>query len=284
MTATLDRPPAPPKRSGGARSLLWIGGIVGALMLVTGAYSIVNLLVFTNADPSTVTGTATYDAAPVVELVADGDISVTTGGSDVHVERTSRVASSHATYKASVSGDRLVVKHVCAWWHPGYCEAGLNVTVPSGTEVVVRGSDGAVEATSLTGPLTVHASDGRATISDIDGDVSLQSGDGSVTIDDVRGDVGAHTSDGRIDVSAVTGSVTTHTSDGRTTISAVDGDIDARASDGDVTVYGDGEPVALTIETSDGRQTVDAPTDPSASPTVRIHTSDGDASYLGPRP
>ena len=219
----------------------------------------------------------------MVELVADGDITVTTGGSGVEVERTSRVASSHATYKASVSGDRLVVKHVCAWWHPGYCEAGLNVTVPSGTEVVVRGSDGSVEATSLTGPLTVHTSDGETTISDIDGDVSLQSADGDATIDDVRGDVSARSSDGRIDVANVTGSVTTHTSDGRTTIAEVDGNVDARASNGDVTVYGNGEPVALTIETNDGRQTVDAPTDPSASVSVHIHTVDGDATYLGPR-
>ena len=81
----------------------------------------------------------------------------------------------------------------------------------------------------------------------------------------------------------MTGAVTTHTSDGRTTIAAVDGDVDARASDGDVTVYGNGEPVALTMQTSDGRQTVDAPTDPDAPISVRIHTADGDASYLGPR-
>ena len=62
MTTTLDRPPAPPQRSGGARALLWAGAILGALMIAMGAYSLVNLLVFTNADPSTVTGRASYEA------------------------------------------------------------------------------------------------------------------------------------------------------------------------------------------------------------------------------
>ena len=60
-------------------------------------------------------------------------------------------------------------------------------------------------------------------------------------------------------------------------------DIDAHASDGDVTVYGTGEPVALDISTNDGRQTIEGPIDPTSSGHVRIRTSDGDASYLGPR-
>jgi hypothetical protein len=262
---------------------VWAGGILGGIMLVGGALSLVNLLVFTNADPSTVVASASYDASPVVELVADGDITVTTGGSGVDVERTSRTASTDTKYTASVSGDRLVVRHECDWWRPGFCTAGLNVTVPEGTEVVVRSIDGSVEATSLTGPLTVRTSDGSTTISDITGDVSLKASDGSVSIDGIDGDVDAQTSDGWIEVQRVTGSVTTHTNNGSTTIAAVEGDVDARASDGDVTVYGNGEPVALTIATSDGRQTVDAPTDPNASISVRIHTADGSASYLGPR-
>ena len=60
-------------------------------------------------------------------------------------------------------------------------------------------------------------------------------------------------------------------------------DVEAVTSNGHVTVFGTGEPVALTISTSNGRQTVDAPTDPSASRTVFIRTSDGNVSYLGPR-
>ncbi|WP_028049687.1 DUF4097 family beta strand repeat-containing protein [Cellulomonas sp. URHD0024] len=284
MTTTLERPPAPPKRSAGARALVWVGAIVGALMLVSGASSLVDLLVYSNADPATVSGSATYDAAPVVELVADGDVTVATGDASIHVERTSRTASTHASYKAAMSGNRLVVKHTCDWWRPGFCEAGLNVTVPQGTEVVVRSSDGSVEATSLTGAVTVHTSDGATRIDDVTGAVSVRSVDGDATITDIRGDVSARSSDGSVDISQVTGSVTTHSSDGRTTIAGVDGNVDARAADGDITVYGNGDPVALTVATNDGRQTVDAPTDPDASVSVAIHTVDGDASYLGPRP
>ena len=44
---------------------------------------------------------------------------------------------------------------------------------------------------------------------------------------------------------------------------------------------GTGTAVALEISTGDGRSTVDAPTDPSASRTVTIRSSSGDVSYLG---
>ncbi len=208
---------------------------------------------------------------------------MTTGGPRVDVERTSRTASVHAAYSAVVTGDRLVVRHTCDWWRPGFCSAGLDVTVPDGTQVVVRSSDGAVRATSLSGPLSVHTANGSSRIAHIDGDVSLRSSDGDATITDVRGSVDAQSADGAITVDRVAGTVTTHTSDGRTTISAVDGDIQARGSNGPVTVYGNGVPVALTMTTADGEQTIEAPTDPAAPISVTIHTSDGHASYLPPR-
>ena len=44
---------------------------------------------------------------------------------------------------------------------------------------------------------------------------------------------------------------------------------------------GTGTAVALEISTGDGRSTVDAPTDPSATRTVTIRSSSGDVSYLG---
>jgi len=270
-------------RSTGARVLVWIGGLLGAAMIVSGAFSAVDVIATQNADPATAVATASYEAAPVVELVADGDVTVTTGGVAVDVERTSRTASARTTYSATRTGDRLVVRHECDWWRPGFCAAGLRVTVPDGTEVVIRASDGSVSATSLTGPLTVRTSDASTTVSDINGNVSLRTADGSTTISDVRGSVTARSSDGPITVDRVTGSVTTHTSDGRTTIAEVDGDIDARSSDGSVTVFGNGIPVALDITTNDGRQTIEGPTDPDASVSVRIDTVDGSASFLGPQ-
>ncbi|GEM00413.1 DUF4097 family beta strand repeat-containing protein [Cellulomonas terrae] len=286
MTSTLERPvdaPSPAPRGPGARALTWTGAVVGGVLLLSGAYSAIDLLAMGSDDATTVSGSATYDAAPVVEIVADGHVSVTTGGDRVEVERTERTVLAAAHYRTDVSGDRLLVSYRCDWWRPGFCSASLDVTVPDGTSVLVRATDGAVTATSLRGPLDVRVSDGETDVSDIVGDVTVRTADGRAGVSDVRGSVSVSSADGEITVSDVSGAVTTRSSDGRTEISRSRSDIDAQASDGSVTVYGTGEPVALDISTADGGQTIEGPVDPTSSVSVRIRTSDGHAAYLGPR-
>jgi hypothetical protein len=285
MTTTLERPPVTPPspRSPAARALTVTGAIVGGILLLSGGWSALNLLVLGSDDATTVSRTASYAAPAVVELVADGHVDVRSGGDRVEVERTARTAFSTARYSVAQSADRLVVRYRCDGWRPGFCSASLDVTVPDGTAVVVRASDGDVTATGLRGTLDVHVSDGESSVSDIDGDVTVRVSSGSTDVRDVRGSVAVSSADGAVSVDDVTGSVTASSSDGRVEISGVEGDVDAHASDGDVTVYGTGEPVALDISASDGRQTVEGPTDPDASTHVRIRTSDGDAAFLGPR-
>jgi hypothetical protein len=286
MTTTLERPvtPADPAPRGpGARALTWTGAIIGGVLLLSGAYSAVDLLVLGSDDAKTLTGQESYAAAPVVELVADGHVTVTTGGERVSVERTARTALSTAHYSADESDGRLTVEHVCSGWRPGYCSASLDVTVPDGTSVLVRARDGSVTATGLTGPLDVRVSDGRSEIRDIAGDVNIRTADGDTQVGDVRGDVTVSSADGSVSIEDVSGSVETRSADGWVEIADVRGDVDSRAADGDVTVHGPGEPVALDISATDGRETVEGPVDPMSSLHVRIHTTDGDASYLRPR-
>jgi len=285
MTTTLERPPVtpPPARTPAARALTWVGAVIGGVLVLSAGYSAVNLLVLGSGDATTVVGTASYPAAPVVELVADGHVTVTTGGDRVEVERTRRTTLTPARYDAARAGDRLTVSYRCESWRPGFCSASLDVTVPDGTAVVVRASDGAVDASGLRGPLDVRVSDGDSRISDVDGDVTVRANDGTVDVDTVRGSLTVSSADGGVTVSGVSGSVVARSSDGRVEISDVQGDVDAHASDGDATVYGTGEPVALDISASDGREIVEGPTDPSASTHVRIRTSDGDAAFLAPR-
>ncbi|MBO3083134.1 DUF4097 family beta strand repeat-containing protein [Cellulomonas fengjieae] len=286
MTSTLERPAdatSAAPRSPAARALTWIGGVVGGLLLLFGAYSAVDLLVLGSDDVTTASQDASYGAARVVELEADGLVTVTTGGDRVQVARSARSALSTPTYRADESGDRLRVSYRCDWWRPGFCSTSLDVTVPEGTAVVVRSHDGSVTATALSGPLEIDAADGDPTISDIDGDVTVRVADGRVDVSDVRGNVSLQSADGAVTVARVSGSVTTRSSDGRTEISGVQGDVDAQAADGDVTVYGTGRPVALDITTADGGQTVEGPVDPTSSTHVRIRVNDGHAAYLRPR-
>lgn len=304
MTATLQQPPvtpagpppADPTRTPLGRGLLWTGVALGVVIIGWGGLQAADL-----AMSSTERANATYDAAGVVELVADGRVSVSAGDDDaVDVERIARSGFTSPTYSVQERGDRLVVRHECGSWF-GVCEGALEVHVPRGTEVVVRTSNGAVVARGLSGDLDAQTSDGRVEVTGITGDAQLRTSNGGVVVTDVTGDVSARTSDGRIDadgigghldavtsngsvqVGDVDGDARVRTSDGSIDVAAVQGDVEAVTSNGSVVVVGTGEPVALTISTSNGRQTVEAPTDPSASRTVVIRSSDGNVSYLGPR-
>ena len=66
----------------------------------------------------------------MVELVADGHVTVTTGGDRVEVERTASTVLAAAHYRVDELGDRLRVSYRCDWWRPGFCSASLDVTVP----------------------------------------------------------------------------------------------------------------------------------------------------------
>ena len=136
MTTTLERPPTtpPPARTPAARALTWTGAIIGAVLLLSAGYSAVNLLVLGSDDATTVSHTASYAATPVVELIADGHVSVTTGGDRVEVERTARTALRHGAL-LGLDGRRPPAGAATAatWWRPGFCSASLDVTVPDGT-------------------------------------------------------------------------------------------------------------------------------------------------------
>ena len=63
-------------------------------------------------------------------------------------------------------------------------------------------------------------------------------------------------------------------------VAGVTGDVFAETSNGDITVYGDEEPVALTIQTSNGDEIIEGTTDPDAERTVEMRSSNGDVAYL----
>lgn len=302
MTTTDDRrttvptPPPAPTRTPLGRALAWTGGIVGGLLVLGGAVSVAGQLAAT-----TETQHESFAAADVVELVADGEVTVAVGGSTVEVDRYSRYAFDRPRFSGDVEGDRLVVAHTCRWWVFSNCTASLDVTLPADTDVVVRTSNGQVRAAGIAGEVDLQTSNGRVVVADIEGDLRVRTSNGEVTVGEVAGDVvlstsngsirvgdvdgalDARSSNGSVEVDGVRGDAYVRSSNGRLDVAAVTADVDAETSNGSVTVRGLGEPVALDISTSNGRQTVDAPTDPAADVHVRIRSSSGDVSYLGPR-
>lgn len=306
--------PGPRPRSAGARTLLWAGVGLGALAIAQVTYQGVDWLAAT-----TTTSTETYAAAPVVELTADGSVTVTGTRTDsITVERRARTGLQETSYSVSESADQVTVEHTCPrWWSNGVCQADLTVELPQGTTVVVRsmdgtvraegivgdldlrtwdgdvsvlGAGGAVEARSASGHVEVDGAggavaattgDGRVTVRGAGGAVTAKSSSGRVLVDDAQGAVTAVTGDGDVEVRGVSGSAVAKSSSGEVRVAGVTGDVEAITGDGDVVVRGTGKPVALQISTGDGRSTVEAPTDPGAARTVTIRSSSGDVSYLG---
>lgn len=291
-------PAAPARRRSTAGTVLTVVGVTVAVLAV--AQLALNLV--GHATARTRTDAQGYGAPRVVELVTDGPVEVrASSGRDVRVERTGRYAWDEPRYTVEERGDRLVVTYRCGWSWAGVCSTSLSAEVPEGTEVVVRSGDGVIRAegplgdvdlrtsdgdvavSGVAGAVDARTSDGRVDVQDASGDVAVRTSDGDVTLRDVGGDADVTAVDGALEVDGVAGSLTARTSDGDVTVAAVAGDVTARSADGDVTVHGTGEPVALEIVTVDGRQVVDAPTDPAAGRRVSVRTGDGDVSYLGPR-
>ncbi|GHH79764.1 DUF4097 family beta strand repeat-containing protein [Promicromonospora soli] len=287
-------PPGPPRRSATGRVLGAAGAVLALAVVAFGALFLVDL-----AMSETTTTSHSYDAVDSVELVADGDVTVTAAEGDIEVDAIAHSGMREPTYSEDVSGSRLEITHRCGWsiFLPR-CSGELDVTLPAGTEVVIRTENGDVVATGLAGEVSLNTSNGRVEAGDIGGRLLADSSNGDIDVTDSGADVVASTSNGEISILGVDGTVTADTSNGRITIdsvtgdasattsngsvevSAVDGDVYGETSNGGITVIGNGEPVALTLETSNGDEIIEGPTDPDAERTVEIRSSNGDVAYL----
>ncbi|GIG41039.1 DUF4097 family beta strand repeat-containing protein [Cellulomonas phragmiteti] len=321
MTATQPLPPqvtTPPvarrPRSTAGRALTVVGVTLAVLVLLQGAVQLLGRLSVTTSSAS-----ATLAATDVVELVADGGVEVVAADVDeVVVDRSATYAWAGPRYDVTTTQGRTVVRYECRVLPVSLpCSASLTAEVPQGTHVVVRASDGTVRVQGAVGDVELRAGDGDVHVDGVAGDVRLRTSDGRVVVDGVGGDLDVEVTDGELRVTDVVGDVRVGTRDGATTVAGVGGDVDvrtsdgrlevrdvrgtltARASDGDVrvaavrgdvevrtvdagiTVHGRGEPVALTVRT-DGRQRIEAPTDPGARVRVELVAVDGDIAYLGP--
>ncbi|WP_460886389.1 DUF4097 family beta strand repeat-containing protein [Promicromonospora xylanilytica] len=288
-------PPAEPRRNGvTGRVLTGLGVGIAAVVVAFGALFLVDLSM-----SSTATAHESYDAVDSVQIVTDGDVTVRAGEGDIEVDVIAHSGLREPTYSADGPAGTLELTHRCGWAVAlPRCSGELDVTLPAGTEVVVRTENGDVVASGLAGEVSLDSSNGSVETTDIGGvlsartsngdidirasaaDVDASSSNGDISVTDVDGSVTTVTSSGEISIDSVTGDASAETSNGDVEVSAVDGSVDGRSDNGEVTVTGDGEPVALTIETSNGDQVIEGPTDPDAERTVDIRSSNGDVAYL----
>ncbi|PFG44580.1 hypothetical protein ATJ88_3309 [Isoptericola jiangsuensis] len=316
--ATGPGAPEPRGRSGVGRVLLVVGVTFAALAAVWGGVHLVDLaLTDTTRTQDSYGASPRVELVADGEVTVRAADDAT--GVDVDlVSRGGLVTPEHTVQEL---GDALVVTNECPPWAAlvsWTCSGGIDAVVPAGTEVVVRTSNGdvlaagpvgsadidtsngRVRAEGVGGDLVARSSNGDVEAVDVDGRAELRTSNGGIEVRDVTGDVDARTSNGRVDVAAVTGDLTAQTSNGRVEVSdvggsadvrssngrvdvaAVAGDVFARTSNGDVTVVGDGEPVRLTLDTSNGDEIIEGATDPAATRSVEIRSSNGDVAFLAP--
>jgi DUF4097 and DUF4098 domain-containing protein YvlB len=140
-------------------------------------------------------------------------------------------------------------------WSSSRVNVRAVITIPPGTDMHVKTSDGDIRAGELAGRLEARTSDGDVMITAVDGPaVLLRSSDGDVRVDRIHGDeVEARTSDGDVRVRSAAGK--------ELTFSTSDGDVRVEEAEAD----------AIYLKTSDGDIDVTA-----TAGKVRAHTSDGD--------
>lgn len=293
-------------------ALRWAGGVLGALAIAAGGFQAADHLAHRTTETAW-----TYPATDRVELMADGAITLTTGGTDVEVLARSRTGLTMTSYTVDRVKGRLTVSHRCPHtFVVSSCTASLEVRVPAGARVSLQSSAGALSVVDVVGDVEAGTRTGSITVDGVTGRVLASSGAGSVEVGRVSGSVDAVTSVGRVVVHEAGGAVVAHSGSGSIDVSGAKGSVEATTSIGSVTVRGvagdavvgsgsgglevaavqgnvrattsigrvvvrsTGAPVALDIATKIGRTTVDAPTDPAATRSVYIRSGSGDVAYV----
>lgn len=210
-------------------------------------------------------GTPSFSGVAFVEFdLENSPVEFTTGGDEVVVDYRSAAGlfgSNEVTIEQS--DDVLHIDQDCAGFVINFgCQASFEVTVPAGVQVSGVTSNGAV------------------VVSGLDGTVDVATSNGAITMEDLTSTVVARTSNGSITGSGL-GSETVDvvTSNGRVTLTFVTSpsSVTVRSSNGDLEVLLplDAPPFAVETSTSNGRVTAEIRTDPAASGSISMRTSNG---------
>lgn len=278
MTTTTDAAPArtAPRRANG-----WLvaGAVLGALMTALGAVSFAGLVVRH-------TDTVAIELATVPRLVVhvgSGNVTVT-GADTADIAATAKRTWSFAEPKiVTTERDGLVELGIdCGWVHAGYCDAAIELRVPRGTAVELRGSSGDVAVSGLRAPVTLTTDSGRVAVADVVGDVRAHADSGDVAVTDVTGDLDLSVDSGGIAVAdAVAARVKARASSGdvRLDLREDPESVDARASSGAIAIrLPDSAGVAylLDLHASSGSTSAQVRTDPASPRTITARTGSGD--------
>lgn len=247
-------------RVAGMRRGSWIA--IGVVLVLAG----IALLSWPVGGLNRDAGSPSFSGVAFVEFdLENSPIEVVTGGQETVVDYTSSAGLlGRNEVIIEQVGEVLHIAQDCRGFIIDFgCQAKFTVSVPSDANVSGVTSNGSLGLDGIEAPVDVATSNGAITIQDVTSSVVARTSNGSITGTGLRSDtVDLVTSNGRVDL----------------TFSASPTSVAVRSSNGALTVLlpSDAPPYAVETSTSNGSVMTEIRTDPSATESISLQTSNGD--------
>jgi len=153
--------------------------------------------------------------------------------------------------------------------------ADLDITVPTGTRVVLEGFSAPFSVRGVKGEAKVESLSGNVTVSDAVGKVNVGTVSGNISVDKVKGDVRAEAVSGRLDLTNIDGDIEAESVSGRIVMTrANSSSVRAETVSGSIGYNGTLDPAGnYVFKSHSGRLTLDVPA--NAGATVSLETFSG---------
>ncbi|HEX6576286.1 MAG TPA: DUF4097 family beta strand repeat-containing protein [Gemmatimonadaceae bacterium] len=198
-----------------------------------------------------------------------GRVNVTgTSGNKVHIKGT--VSSGEMEIRSRYSTVTVNMDE-----NPSRSRAELDISVPTGTSVIVEGFSAAFTVRGVKGDAKLEALSGDIQVSDAVGDVSVETVSGDISLSNIKGNARAEAVSGIVTVAGIDGDVEAESVSGRVSITeAKSKSVRAETVGGSITYVGTIDPTGnYVLKTHAGRLTLGIPT--NASATVSLETFSG---------
>lgn len=234
-----------------------------AIGLVTIAVGVILLLPFvSNLDEET--STQTFEGVTDLEFdLENSAVNIVGGASDAVVEMSVTTGLFDGDVTVEQSGGTLSLEQRCPLVIGWGCRAFFAVTLPSDVAVSGSISNGAITAESLDEPISFTTSNGAINVVDVSGPAAFRTSNGAIfALGLTSPEVEASTSNGRVQLE----------------FAAAPDSVRATSSNGEIVVIlPDESPAyAVSTSTSNGRVVTEVRTDPVASASIDVETSNGD--------
>jgi hypothetical protein len=234
--------------------------LIGVFLVVVGAFALLTAVGIGDREEST----STFSGVSTIVLDLDNaSVDLEGGGDDVVVAKDVSLGLLGGSATEEQDGETLRVVLDCQPVLGFGCRGSYRLTVPADVEVTGGTANGAIGLENLAGGVDVASSNGRIEMERLTADVKVTTSNGAIE--------GIGLSTPQLSASSSNGSITL-------SFDVAPDSVSARTSNGEVEIVlpSDAPPYAVDASTSNGSVDTSIRTDPSATHTLDVDTSNGD--------